>query len=48
MAAMWLLGQLLAGALALDPCVNYDTFEFVTFTPPPGWTMSQIDGRRAL
>jgi hypothetical protein len=44
---MWLLGQLLAGALALGPSVDHDTFEFVTFTPPPGWTMSQIDeGRR--
>lgn len=43
---MWLLGQLLAGALALGPSENQDTFEFVTFTPPPGWPMSQLDGGR--
>lgn len=44
---MWLLGQLLAGALALSPSDNQDTFEFVTFTPPPGWPMSHADeGRR--
>lgn len=43
---MWLLGQLLAGALALGASENQDTFEFVTFTPPPGWPMSQIDGGR--
>jgi hypothetical protein len=44
---MWLLGQLLAGALALGHPVDRDTFEFVTFTPPPGWPMSQVDeGRR--
>lgn len=43
---MWLLGQLLAGALALGPSVDSDTFEFVTFTPPPGWPMSPFDGGR--
>jgi hypothetical protein len=43
---MWLLGQLLAGALALGHTPDTDTFEFVTFTPPPGWPMSQIDGGR--
>jgi hypothetical protein len=44
---MWLLGQLLAGALALGPSENQDTFEFVTFTPPPGWSVSQVEaGRR--
>jgi hypothetical protein len=43
---MWLLGQLLAGALALGHSVDRDTLEFVTFTPPPGWSMSPIDGGR--
>jgi hypothetical protein len=43
---MWLLGQLLAGALALGHSVDRDTFEFVTFTPPSGWSMSPIDGGR--
>jgi hypothetical protein len=43
---MWLLGQLLAGALALGHTPDTDTFEFVTFTPPPGWPMTQIDGGR--
>jgi hypothetical protein len=43
---MWLLGQLLAGVLALGHSVDRDTFEFVTFTPPPGWPMSQVDGGR--
>lgn len=43
---MWLLGQLLAGALALGHSVDLDTFEFVTFTPPAGWSMSPIDGGR--
>jgi hypothetical protein len=43
---MWLLGQLLAGALALGPSEKQDTVEFVTFTPPAGWTMSPIDGGR--
>lgn len=43
---MWLLGQLLAGALALGHSVDRDTFEFVTFTPPPGWPVAPVDGGR--
>lgn len=43
---MWLLGQLLAGAIALGHADTPDTFEFVTFTPPSGWAVSQVEGGR--
>jgi hypothetical protein len=43
---MWLLGQLMAGMLALGQSGGLDTFEFVTFTPPPGWAVSHVDGGR--
>ena len=43
---MWLLGRLMAGALALGQSGARDTFEFVSFTPPPGWLVSQAEGGR--
>ncbi|HEU4562372.1 MAG TPA: hypothetical protein VFS20_31370 [Longimicrobium sp.] len=43
---MWLLGQLMAGALALGQPGARETFEFVSFTPPPGWLVSHAEGGR--
>lgn len=43
---MWLLAPLMAGALALDPSAARDRFEFVSFTPPPGWLVSHAEGGR--
>lgn len=43
---MWMLGQLMAGALALGQAGARDTFEILAFTPPPGWLVSHAEGER--
>ncbi len=43
---MWMLGGLLASALALGGTHASDGFEYVTFTPPPTWLVSHAEGGR--
>jgi hypothetical protein len=43
---MWMLGQLMASAFALGPAAARETFEFVSFTPPPAWSVSHAEGGR--
>ena len=43
---MWMLGRLLAGALALGGTPALDSFEYVAFTPPPTWLVSHAEGGR--
>ncbi len=43
---MWMLGGLLAGALALGGTRVLDGFEYVAFTPPSGWLVSHAEGGR--
>jgi hypothetical protein len=43
---MSFLGRLVAGALAFGQAGASDTFEFITFTPPPGWLVSHAEGGR--
>lgn len=43
---MWMLGGLVAGALALGGTHALDRFEYVAFTPPPAWLVSHAEGGR--
>src|SRR5688500_5951452 len=43
---MWMLSRLLAGVLALGGAHALDSFEYVSFTPPPAWLVSHAEGGR--
>lgn len=43
---MWLLNRLVAGTLALTGAAVLDAFEYITFTPPPAWSVLHADGGR--